>query len=566
MSAPPPRRRAVQHSGAFAAALALAAGLALVLASPDLNLRPGLAPWSWLLGYVALAPLCHAIALAPTRRRAALYGWLTGAAANLGGFPWIIELLSRHGGLPMPLAVLGWALLSAGQGAAFLLFAWLVARVRGVGWARPEGPAAAQPGRWPHAPLVVLAPLCLVTSELLAPMIFPWYMAITQAWVLPVIQIADLGGPLAVSALLAAVSGGLCDLVYQPSWRRRLLCAGGAALLVLAALVYGWVRLAEVERARADAPRLAVGLVQSNAALDSRGHARRLSADDQLRALQRVSAELERAGAEFLVWPEASYPYALPQAAGADFPADSRYRIRRGFDTPLVFGALTRGPERGAAPYNSAFLLDRDGALRARYDKTRLVLFSEYIPGVETFPALKAVLPPAAGHFSRGAGVVTLPLTMPASADAPARELSLGALICYEDVLPGMGREVAARRPALLVNLTNDTWFGDTAEPWQHLALAVYRAVEARADLVRAVTTGPTSVVASTGAVLAQTEVIDPALDPRPAEGLLAEVALTAAGESFYSRRGDLFGWLCAIAALALALPWPRRRRAQAAS
>ena len=129
-----------------------------------------------------------------------------------------------------------------------------------------------------------------------------------------------------------------------------------------------------------------------------------------------------------------------------------------------------------------------------------------------------------------------------------------------------MGREVAARRPALLVNLTNDTWFGDSAEPWQHLARAVYRAAEARADLVRSVTTGPTSVVASTGAILAQTEVIDPADDPRPAEGLLAEVALTAAGDSVYSRRGDLLGWLCALALAALALPWPRRQRKSAAS
>ncbi|WP_428266550.1 apolipoprotein N-acyltransferase [Haliangium sp.] len=535
-------------------ALAIGAALLTVLASPDVDL--------WPLAYVALVPLLWAVdsatdrrGYAPTLRRALWCGWLAGLAANLGGFTWITSLLARHAGLPMPLAVLGLVLLAAGHGLVFLLFALAVHRVRRISAERLGAPL----------PMVAVAPTALVTAELLIPQVFPWQFAISQAWVSPVVQVADLTGPLGVSALLAATAGGLYDLLQAGPWRRRLACAGAAVTLLGLVLCYGWVRIAAIDARRAQAPTARVGLVQANFALDRRGRSPDLTPTQALGELQRVSAELEARGAELLVWPEAAYPYALPHDLGSDLASDSPYRVRRGFRAPLVLGAITRTQDPNDYPYNSVFLLDRDDRVRARYDKSSLVLFSEYIPGVEAIPALREILPRGSGHYSRGAGPVMLPVTLSeigseADVGGAERGYRLAALICYEDTLSHAGRAVAGHHPHLLVNLTNDTWFGDTAEPWQHLALAVYRAVELRADLVRAVNTGPSGMIDAAGRVRHTTYVIDPATDPRPAEGVVVEVALMEAGYGLYARYGDLFGYACALFIGLACLLWPRLR------
>lgn len=524
--------------------LSALSGSAWIVAGPDVDL--------WPLAYVGLVPLLWVVDRAPTVRRAALWGWVSGLVANAGGFWWITELIERHAHLPWILGVLALLLLAAYQGVVFALFAAAVRGIRDVSAQRLDRPL----------PMVLLAPLALVSFELLVPFIFPWYLAVVQAWVPPVIQIAELTGPLGVSAVIAAVNGGLYDLATAPGRRRRLVCAGAALALLAAVLGYGWLRMAEIDARRQAAPGLRVGLVQGNIPME-RGHR---DAQATLRDLQEVSAVLEARGAELLVWPESAHPYALPRGARADAPAPSPYRIRRGFRAPLVLGAVTvpadrsadRAADRAAPPHNSALLLDADGRFTALYDKIYLLVFGEYIPGLETFPFLRDLLPDAAGHFARGQAITTFPLEL------HGRTYRLGPMICYEDILPGFGRDLAAHHPHLLVNLTNDAWFGDSAEPWQHLALSVFRAVEARADLVRAVNTGVTAFVDATGRVRARTYVVDPLVDPRGADGILVETALMEAGHTFYARHGDVLGHACALATLGLWLVWPwlaRRRQ-----
>src|SRR5690606_9209691 len=167
----------------------------------------------------------------------------------------------------------------------------------------------------------------------------------------------------------------------------------------------------------------------------------------------------------------------------------------------------------------------------------------------------RALMPRTAGHFSRGEAVVTLPF------EHEGTTYRLGPMICLEDILPAFGRKLARLRPHLLVNLTNDAWYGDTAEPWQHLALSVFRSVELRTDLVRAVNTGVSAFVSATGEVVARTYVIDPKVDARGADGLAVEVPLVEGGDAVCAASGDLFGWLCAAATLLAWLVWPRLGR-----
>lgn len=532
-------------------AVALAAGIMWVLASADFDI--------WPLAYVAIIPTLWLIDRAPTRRRAIAYGWLSGLSCNAVGFYWITELLTRHAAMPWLLGVLALLLLSAYQA---LVFAFFAAAVRGV-----RDRSAEILGR--PLPMVLVAPAAMVAFEILVPFIFPWYLAISQAWVAPVIQIAELTGPVGITFVVIAVGAAVYDGLLEKQRRRRILAVAGAAGLVAAVLAFGYVRLGRIDARRAQAPKLAVGLVQSNIPLD---RAYRRAPSEMLAELQRVSADLERAGAELLVWPESSYPYGIARSDAGDGAPDNLARIRRGFTVPLVLGALTieLEPEPGAnehttehpPAYNSAILLEADDRFNGRYDKIYRLMFGEYIPGVETFPFIRDLLPDAASHLSAGTRVTTFPFQHEGSV------FRLGPIICYEDILPSLGRELAAQHPHLLVNITNDTWFGDTSEPWQHLALSVFRAVETRTELVRAVNTGVSAHVDAAGRVRARSYVIDPVTEPRAPSGHLVEVALLEGGHTVYARVGDLFGYLCVAFVIGLWFLWPflwRRRSVRAA-
>ncbi|HEU5060550.1 MAG TPA: apolipoprotein N-acyltransferase, partial [Kofleriaceae bacterium] len=436
----------------FLFGLAVLSGVLWFLACADWDI--------WPLAWIAMVPGLIAVEAAPTTRRALLYGWVTGIVGNIGGFYWITGLLTRFGHLPMALAILGLLLLAAYQASVFLFFALVIRKLRD---------RTARRGRiWPVA---LLAPLVMVGFEMLVPFLFPFYLAITQAWVTPVIQIADLTGPVGVTALLLTVNGGVYDFLVaaRGTGARRALPLAAAAGVLVGALVYGFVRMHQVDAARAEAPAIQVGIVQGNIPFDEKGYKRPDLAPRQLRDLQRVSADLEEQGADLIVWSESSYPFAVPREQETDFPEASRIRVRRGFTRPLVFGAITTPADEDALNYNSALYLLPDDRFAGRFDKIFLLMFGEYIPFRDV---LEPILPKNASHFARGEGVTTFPFSH------EGVDYRLGPMICYEDILPGFGRKLAALHPHLLVNITNDAWFGDTAEPWEHLALSVFRSVE----------------------------------------------------------------------------------------
>jgi apolipoprotein N-acyltransferase len=226
--------------------------------------------------------------------------------------------------------------------------------------------------------------------------------------------------------------------------------------------------------------------------------------------------------------------------------------VRREFETPLLFGAVTRSTQ-DRYPYNTAMMLNGAGELTGSYDKVFLMLFGEYIPFYDSIPWFTKLFPEAS-NFSRGSDPASFPL------QAGGHEYRLGPLICYEDILPGFARGVGQLRPNAFVNITNDAWFGRTAEPHQHLALAVFRSVEHRIEMVRAVNTGVSAHIDAAGRVLAQTESVDPAELPQPTpKTLLVDLAMLPGG-GLYRHVGDLFGFAC-LGGLAFALFRSRRRR-----
>jgi apolipoprotein N-acyltransferase len=171
-------------------------------------------------------------------------------------------------------------------------------------------------------------------------------------------------------------------------------------------------------------------------------------------------------------------------------------------------------------------MVEADGDVIGTYDKTYLLAFGEYLPFGETFPILYD-WSPNSGRFSPGTSLDPVPF----------ERFRLSVLICYEDILPRFTRDaVRHARPHLLVNMTNDAWFGDTHEPHIHLALGALRAVEHRRWLVRATNTGVSAFVDPVGRVTRK----GPTWRMARLRGEVGMVQTT----TVYERIGDLIGWL----------------------
>lgn len=508
-------------------------GTLLFLACADFDI--------WPLAWIGMVPLLWVLLDGdgqPRTQQPFFYGMVAGMFANGGGFYWIVGLLQRFGHLPWIAAAPLFLLLIAYQALTFGLFAVIVCRLR------------------MHLGVKVtwLAPLVWVACELCVPYVFPWYLSITQAWVPTVIQIADITGPLGVSFLLVLSNGALFDVLHaigRAKPGRRLRAFLGTPLLAVGTIVlclaYGTVRIHQVDEARTRAEKLRVGVVQANVGIHEKfvpglreqQHALHLS----------LSQQLSSQGADLILWPESSYPYAMPRPVPGDWPVGDRRKVQSGFQTPIVFGALTVD-RKGAGDYdmfNTAIMLDKEGKAVGTFDKNFLLIFGEYLPFAHELDFLRRAIPEIS-NFSRGTETTTFPI------DVRGKRYSLGPMICYEDIIPAFGRRLFADKnpPNLMVNITNDAWFGATSEPYEHLALAVFRAVEHRVELVRAVNTGVSAFVDAAGRIYEKGPSVDPQLQPdaKPVT-LIADMALLPPG-GLFQRIGETFGFLCLCAVMLL--------------
>ena len=211
----------------------------------------------------------------------------------------------------------------------------------------------------------------------------------------------------------------------------------------------------------------------------------------------------------------------------------------RGFDTPILLGLLTYEPgeeKNGIAAdrmYNSAMLLDSDGRRMGQYDKNYLLAFGEYIPLGDSFPVFYEWIPQA-NHFQAGRTTETFAF----------KGFTLGIMICYEDILPSFGRDLAGKNPNVFINVTNDAWFGKTSEPYLHLALSVFRSVEHRRWLIRSTNTGVSCFVDAVGRIRSETSLDDP-------EVLVADVPMMT-GTTIYGQFGEVFAVFCFLCLLIL--------------
>lgn len=496
-----------------AALLAFVSGFLYFLAFPGPDL--------WPLAGVALVPLILALE-GQTPRRAAFIGWVSGFTMTMVGFYWLIEMLETFSGFPLPLCVLFMAILCSYQAGRIALLGYLYARIDRNGWGRR-----------------VAFLLAFAASEQAFPLLFPWYFAATVHQVPALGQLAELGGPILVALPLVALNLAGAELLLSRRGRLALDRRGVALLaaLPLVAAGYGALRMRSVDADVAAAEKGRVGVVQANMSLLGK---RRDKAEGLKRHLDLTRQLVAEQPLDLVVWSETSVMSAVSEElAGTVIPQ----RFSRDIGVPALFGAVLVRPvqdEREYVFFNSALLSDARGEIQGRYDKQFLLAFGEYLPFGETFPILYR-WSPHSGRFTPGKRFEPLSFG----------DHEIATFICYEDVSPSFVKRIVDHGdPDLLANLTNDAWFGDTTEPWIHLALSKLRAVEHRRFFVRSTNSGVSAIIDPNGRVVTHTKTFQQ-------EAAAAEIAWLR-GRTVYGVIGDIPWWLTTAAAAVLAF---RRRK-----
>jgi apolipoprotein N-acyltransferase len=469
------------------------------------------------LAWVAFVPLLWALRRTTGVAAAARVGFIAGLATNLPAFYWLVYTIHVFGGFSYPLAILAYVLLTLLTAQQFVLFA--------VAWQRVG-----------DGPLALAAPLLWVALELLFPNLFPWRMAHCQSQVPVLLQIGDLTGPYGLSFVMLWVAGGLALLLETPRRLAPLAAALAAAALVVA---YGVVRLPSIDAAIAAAPAVRVGLVQGNVGIKEKGDIHYF--DINLEKYRELSEAIQD-DVDVIVWPETVNQHFVPTAA---VELEAKENPFPGLRKHLIFGGLAYRwiDPRQAEQFNSAFLTGPSGAILGRYDKRILMPFGEYIPGGQYVPAIYA-LSPETGHLTPGDGVVVFDI---------GGKAKIGQLICYEDISSDMPRHTTQAGAEILLNILNDAWYGDSAAPYQHQALALFRAIENRRYLLRGSNSGVTSIIDAAGRVVAQGGLFTAEV----VRGVVPRLQI----HSIYTRIGDLFAWL--VVAGALWLLWRARAGAR---
>ena len=477
------------------------------------------------VAWVALVPLL--VALDGTSGwRAARLGYVTGAVSALGILYWTALVVIQYGGLPLPAGIAVMVALCLAVALFPLLFGWATARLLAA-----FGTAG-----------LLGAPFVWVATELLRAHTFfefPWcLLGYSQHAFLPVIQVASVTAVYGVSFILALSSSLLAYAVLETRAPRRR--AAVATAVLVAGVTFGGGAWA-MSRPIPETGRIVVGLVQGGIRQEDKWVPE--NAGDNVDRHLQLTAQGARRGARLVVWPESAVPFLYDRDAGLAALLRATVRSER---ICLFFGNDDLDSASGRI-YVGAKLLSPEGLLTSRYRKIHLVPFGEYVPLQRVFTF--------GGRFAAK-------LVQEVSDFSPGTEAStgvvdghrIGGYICYEAIFPALVRRFAAEGAELLVNITNDAWYGTTSAPYQHLAMAAFRAVENRRYMVRAANTGITAVVDPWGRVLEATRLFDPAV-------LVREVPFVA-GTTFYTRHGDVFAYACFGVAMALVTAsFPRVRQ-----
>jgi apolipoprotein N-acyltransferase len=462
------------------------------------------------LAWVAFIPLITYVFKTQTSLRAFWGGFIAEAIAIFWLLIWIPDVLMRFGGMQGAPAWIAFALM------VFLLACYPAAACALVKHLAVRGGKA----------FFLLFPAVWILFEYaqsLSPFGgFPWLLAgYSQSDYLSIIQIADITGIYGISCVILCVGTAVVWLMlYRGNKLLTYTPLIAAVLLVAACFVYGRISIHRWDGIHGG---FKTAMLQGNI---SDSDPEEILVNKFQRGYVQMADRLVHEDVDLLVLPESPTPVL--------FQYDFTYRetlakLAGRYSLGIVFNGIHSEDSGNSFRYfNSAYFLNRYGTLTGRYDKIHLVPFGEYIPLKKLFFFVETIAKDV-DSFHPGNNHQVLKI-----GDHPA-----GAIICFEAVFPDLVRRFVRRGSQLMVNLTNDAWYGDSAAPYQHLAIARLRAVENRRYLLRAANSGISAIIDPSGRIQTSTGLLQEAV----CKGRFAFLA----EKTFYTRYGDVFVFLCAI-------------------
>lgn len=468
-----------------------------------------------LLGWIALVPVLHFLSSRSGRVETFLAGYSTGFVFFAGTCYWITYSMYNYGGLPLAVSVavlLLFVAVFAFHTAAFALLLRVCV------------------GRWPVWGLLLAAPIWVAVELVQGHLIFggfPWMLVgYALAPFGGLLQIVTRSGVYGLSFTLVSVNALVAIGLRRRDWK---IGTAGVAIALGASL---WPGPPEAGQEPRPEDRLRVRIVQTRIPIDYEwgGEAQDALLDD----LTALTLETD-SGSDLVVWPETPAPFFLS--------LDPSFRTRIAslaarLDAHVLVGYIDF---QGELPTNSAGLVSPEGAQVSRYDKIHLVPFGEYVPFRRVLFFAESMVRNV-GDFAPGTEFAISPLD----------GHRLATNICYEDVFPNLFRQFTRLGAQVIVNITNDDWFGDSSAPYQHLRMALVRAAENRRYVIRAANTGISAIIDPYGRVLAETSIGERTV-------LDGDVGYRS-DLTFYVRFGDVFALTVSlVAAIALLVAFRTR-------
>ncbi len=333
---------------------------------------------------------------------------------------------------------------------------------------------------------------------------FPWnFAAVSQYRNLALIQVVEWTGVHGLSFVILFFNISLwltwrrlkIERFSARSWRYEF---SAAVFLVAFCLYVGMRCLGQFQLAGAHAERMwkpaSFSLIQPNIPQNAKYEA--MKRDDQRRILEQLTLTAAATKPDLILWPETAL------VDGPLYDVESRMwlqQIAARAKIPILLGTLDATKEKATVTredrwrvsyYNAAILIHPDGTFERPYHKIHLVPFGEYVPFEKQIPWMRK-LTPIPGSFDSGGEPVLI----------QAASRKLGIVICFEDTLPSLSRELVRKGADVIVNLTNDAWFQDSPAAAQHLANSVFRTIETRRPLVRCTNNGVTAMISTMGEI-----------------------------------------------------------------
>ncbi len=464
------------------------------------------------LGWSAIVLFISAL-LIPTSRLTRFF--IAGCVTYVGGFYWLYSTIKDFGGFPNIAALSIYALFVSGSAVQFLIWAFSFQHL--PQWMSKAG---------------LRAPIAWLIAHHFWIKIFPWDFGHTQLAFTPLAQVAQLTGVTGITFLMMWVAE-----VFVARKTTTPLAKTAAFLALGSSLMFGkTTELAFNDTASTRGTPLQTYLVQGNVSLH-RKHDITYFTVNREQYLTLSAKALGHAGLDSLViWPESTITDFIPASTRDATTSKALPFLNNG--AAFLVGALTYSSR--TEYHNSSVLVRPDGSVAQPYHKMILMPFGEYTPLSSVLPFLKDINA-TAGQFTAGSApaVLTFPLSN-------GSEVKLSPLICYEDIVPSIARDAVNKGAELLINQTNDAWFGDTVAPYQHHIIAAFRAIENDRYLLRSTNTGLTAVVDPLGRTLAS-------LLPYT-EGILPMQVSLRNTHTVFSQWPIPFVWLIAAAASVIAV------------